>query len=49
VALERLTFTVADAGLVEVSLNGTPATKGISGSPYTYRFRLGGGDSSPNG
>jgi len=50
VALERLTFTVSDAGLVEVSLNGTPATEGVSGSPHTYRFRLGdGGDSSSNG
>jgi cytoskeleton protein RodZ len=50
VALERLTFTVADAGLVEVSLNGTPATEGVSGSPYTYRFRLGdGGNSSSTG
>ena len=50
VAFERLTFTVSDAGLVEVSLNGTPATEGVSGSPHTYRFRLGdGGDSSSNG
>jgi cytoskeletal protein RodZ len=50
VALERLTFTVADAGLVEVSLNGTPATEGVPGSPHTYRFRLGdGSDSSSNG
>jgi len=50
VALERLTFTVSDAGLVEVSLNGTPATEGVPGSPHTYRFRLGdGGQSSSNG
>jgi cytoskeletal protein RodZ len=50
VALERLKFTVSDAGLVEVSLNGTPATEGASGSPHTYRFRLGdGGQSSSNG
>jgi cytoskeletal protein RodZ len=50
VALERLKFTVSDAGLVEVSLNGTPATEGVSGSPHTYRFRLGdGGSSSSNG
>jgi len=49
-ALERLKFTVADAGLVEVSLNGTPATEGVSGSPYTYRFTSGdGGGSSSNG
>ena len=46
----RLTFTVSDAGLVEVSLNGSPATEGVSGSPHTYRFRLGdGGQSSSNG
>jgi hypothetical protein len=50
VALESLEFTVADAGLVEVSLNGTDVTKGISGSPVTYRFQLGdGGESSSNG
>ena len=51
VALERLVVTVEDAGLVEVSLNGTDATEGVSGSPYTYRFGFGdeGGDLSPNG
>ena len=51
VALERLVVTVEDAGLVEVSLNGTDATEGVSGSPHTYRFTLGdaGGDPSPNG
>ena len=49
-ALERLKFSVDDAGLVEVSLNGTPATEGVSGSPYTYRFTSGdGGGSSSNG
>jgi cytoskeleton protein RodZ len=41
VALERLRFTVDDAGLVEVSRNGTPVTVGASGEPHTYRFRLG--------
>jgi hypothetical protein len=42
---------VADAGLVEVSLNGADVTEGISGSPHTYRFTLGddGGESSSNG
>ncbi|MDQ4108001.1 MAG: helix-turn-helix domain-containing protein [Actinomycetota bacterium] len=50
VALESLEFTAADAGLVKVSLNGTDVTKGISGSPVTYRFHLGdGGESSSNG
>lgn len=41
VALERLRVTVADAGLVEVSLNGTEETGGRPGSPHTYTFRLG--------
>lgn len=51
VALERLVFTVQDAGLAEVSLNGKDATQGIPGSPYTYRFTLGddGGNPSSNG
>jgi cytoskeleton protein RodZ len=51
VALERLVVTVGDAGLVEVSLNGTDATAGVSGSPYTYRFTLGddGGNRSSSG
>jgi cytoskeletal protein RodZ len=51
VALENLEFTVADAGLVEVSLNGTDVTEGIRGMPHTYRFALGdgGGESSSNG
>ena len=51
VAVENLEFTVADAGLVEVSLNGADVTRGIPGSPKTYRFTLGddGGESSPNG
>lgn len=51
VALEHLQFTVADAGLVEVSLNGADVTEGTAGSPHTYRFTLGddGGESSPNG
>ncbi|MGH2681343.1 MAG: helix-turn-helix domain-containing protein [Actinomycetota bacterium] len=51
VALERLVFTVEDAGLAEVSLNGKDATRGIPGSPFTYRFTLGddGGDPSSNG
>jgi cytoskeletal protein RodZ len=51
VAVERLDLTVADAELVEVSLNGKDATEGLPGSPYTYRFTLGddGGDPSPTG
>lgn len=51
VALQRLEFTVADAGLVEVSLNGKEVTEGIPGSPFTYRFGSGddGGESSSNG
>ena len=51
VALEHVQFTVADAGLVEVSLNGADVTEGTDGSPHTYRFTLGddGGESSPNG
>lgn len=50
VALERLTFTVSDAGLAAVSLNGTDVTEGVSGSAHTYRFRLGdGGGSSSSG
>jgi cytoskeletal protein RodZ len=51
VALENLEFTVADAGLVEVSVNGTDVTKGIPGSPVTYRYSAGddGGESSSNG
>lgn len=49
-ALERLVFTVTDAGLVEVSLNGTDRTAGIPGMPKTYRFAAGdGGGSSSNG
>jgi cytoskeletal protein RodZ len=51
VALESLEFTVADAGLVEVSLNGEDVTEGIPGMPHTYRFTLGdvGGEPSSNG
>jgi cytoskeleton protein RodZ len=51
VALETLELTVADAGLVEVSVNGTDVTKGIPGSPVTYRYSAGddGGESSSNG
>jgi len=51
VASQSLDFTVADAGLVEVSLNGSDVTKGIPGSPTTYRFRSGDGEgeSSSNG
>jgi cytoskeleton protein RodZ len=51
VALQSLEFTVADAGLVEVSLNGSDVTGGIPGSPKTYRFKSGddGGESSSNG
>jgi cytoskeletal protein RodZ len=51
VALESLEFTVADAGLVEVSVNGTDVTKGVPGTPATYRYSIGdeGGDPSSNG
>jgi cytoskeleton protein RodZ len=51
VALERLALTVADAGLVHVSLSGKDVTEGDPGSPWTYHFRLGdgGGGSSSNG
>ena len=51
VALESLDVTVADAGLVDVSLNGTDVTEGIPGMPHTYRFTLGdgGGESSSIG
>jgi hypothetical protein len=51
VALERLELRVDDAGLVEVSVNGTDETKGVRGSPATYLFALGddGGESSSNG
>jgi cytoskeleton protein RodZ len=49
VALERLEFTVADASLVEVSVNGTDVTKGDPGSPVTYRYSAGdGGEPSSN-
>jgi cytoskeleton protein RodZ len=49
VALERLRFTVSDAGLVDVSLNGRDETIGVSGQPHQYSFQLGdtgGGPSS---
>jgi hypothetical protein len=51
VGLERLVVTVADAGLVEVSLNGSDVTEGAAGFPHTYRFTPGdgGGDPSSNG
>jgi cytoskeletal protein RodZ len=52
VALEWLKFTVADAGLVDVSLNGRVVTEGIPGSPHTYTFAFGadvGSAPSPNG
>jgi cytoskeleton protein RodZ len=51
VAMESLKFTVADAGLVEVSVNGADVTEGISGSPRTYRYTSGdqGGAPSSNG
>ena len=49
-ALERLGSPVDDAGLVEVSVNGTDATEGVAGLPHTYRFTAGdGGDTSSNG
>jgi hypothetical protein len=40
-ALEWLRITVADAGLVEVSLNGRDVTDGLPGSPHTYTFAFG--------
>src|SRR5262245_14145770 len=43
VARERLRFSVPDAGLVEVSLNGRDVTEGVPGSPYTYSFEAGDG------
>jgi transcriptional regulator with XRE-family HTH domain len=43
VALERLVFSVGDAGLVDVSVNGKEETGGVRGSPHTYRFTLGDG------
>jgi cytoskeletal protein RodZ len=51
VALERLVFRVEDGGLVNVSVNGKDETKGVRGSPHTYRFTLGdaGGTPSSNG
>jgi cytoskeleton protein RodZ len=51
VAFESLRVTVADAGLVEVSLSGTNVTEGTPGMPHTYRFALGdgGGESSSIG
>jgi cytoskeleton protein RodZ len=51
VASESLELTVADAGLVDVSLSGTDVTEGIPGMPHTYRFTLGdgGGEPSSNG
>jgi cytoskeletal protein RodZ len=50
--LEWLRFTVADAGLVDVSLNGRDVTDGKPGSPHTYTFAFGadvGGGSSTAG
>jgi cytoskeleton protein RodZ len=54
VALERLRFTVSDAGLVDVSLNGRDETIGVPGQPHQYSFQLGdarsaGGGSSSTG
>ena len=51
VALERLMFRVDDAGLVDVSVNGTDETKGVRGAPAKYLFTLGdaGGAPSSNG
>ena len=43
VARERLRFSVDDADLVEVSLNGRDVTEGVPGSPYTYTFSAGDG------
>ncbi len=48
VALERLEFTVEDAGLVEVSLNGKDVTEGQAGSPYPYTFHLGDSGGAPS-
>lgn len=50
-AFEVLELTVADAGLVDVSLNGKDVTKGVAGAAVTYRYTLGdgGGDTSSTG
>ncbi|HET9672169.1 MAG TPA: RodZ domain-containing protein [Actinomycetota bacterium] len=50
-AFERLELTIADAGLVSVSLGGRDVTEGSAGSPHTYVFALGdrGGEPSPTG
>lgn len=47
-ALERLVVTVEDAGLAEVSLNGSDVTEGYAGSPHTYRFTSGDGEEDPS-
>lgn len=50
-AYEVLELRVADAGLVDVSVNGKDVTKGAEGAPTTYRYTLGdaGGDPSSTG
>ena len=48
VALERLKFTVSDAGLVDVSLNGRDETIGVPGQPHQYSFQLGDTRSGPS-
>jgi cytoskeleton protein RodZ len=47
-AFERLRLTVEDAGRVDVSLNGTDVTAGLSGAPHTYRFALGDAEEGPS-
>jgi len=47
-AFEELTLTVADAGLVEVSVGGRVETAGSPGSPHTYSFTLGDAGGEPS-
>ena len=47
-AFEVLELRVGDAGLVDVSLNGSDVTQGIAGAPTTYRFTLGDGGGEPS-
>jgi hypothetical protein len=52
VAHEHLEFTVEDAGLVEVSVNGRDRTEGTEGASHRYSFSLGadeGGEPSSSG
>jgi hypothetical protein len=46
-AFQELRLTVADAGLVDVSLAGQDVTAGQAGAPHTYRFTLGDDEGEP--